>query len=292
MQTLIEIFSPDFLLRNSVYASLLAGLACPLVGIWLVLRRLVFLGVALPQIASAGVAFALSVHVWMGHLDVSHGEEQRALAFIGSVGFTVLAILWLAWLERRGRGLGEGRLGTAYVLATAISILLLAKCPVAERGWLNLLKGEIIAISNPDLVLTGIAMATVLVMLWRFHKEFLLVSFDRELAVTLGRNVGGWDLLLFGLIGSTVAVAVLSVGPLIAFGFLLIPPLIARHFARSMRQLALGASLLGGITALVGFVLAYLCDLPVGPTDVALLGVIYALTAAAKGLIAGRTVPN
>lgn len=282
MGTLHEILSPDFLLRNSVYVSLLVGFACPLVGVYLVLRRLIFLGVALPQISSTGIAFALSMHVWLGHGGDTHGEEQRTLAFVGSVAFTIVAILWLSLLEKRGRGLVEGRLGTAYVVATAVSILLLVKCPVAEHGWLNLLKGEIIAISDADLGLTGTTFGVVLLALWLFNKEFLLVSFDREMAITLKRNVMVWDLGLFLLIGSTVAIAVLSVGPLIAFGFLLIPPLIAREFAGNMRQLALGASVLGGVSAVVGFAIAFRLDLPVGPTDVALLGLIYALAHAGK----------
>jgi len=61
METLRQILSPDFLLRNSVYTSVLIGFACPLVGVFLVMRRLVFMGVALPQISSTGVAVALSV---------------------------------------------------------------------------------------------------------------------------------------------------------------------------------------------------------------------------------------
>jgi ABC-type Mn2+/Zn2+ transport system permease subunit len=203
---------------------------------------------------------------------------------VGSIIFTVIAILWLSLLERRGRGLVEGRLGTAYVVATALSILLLAKCPVAERGWLNLLKGEIIAISNVDLELTFLTFGLVLLALWLFNKEFLLVSFDRELALTLQRRVVVWDLFLFFLIGSTVAISVLSVGPLIAFGFLVIPPLIAREFAGNMRQLAIGASATGGVTALVGFWIAYRWDLPVGPTDVALLGLVYGLAFAGNRL--------
>ena len=282
MQTLLEILSPHFLLRNSIYVSLLIGFACPLVGIYLVLRRLIFMGVALPQISATGIALALSLHVWLGHGGESHGEEQRALAFLGSITFTIIAIFVLSLLERRGRGLVEGRLGTAYVVATAVSILLLVKCPVAERGWLNLLKGEIIAISNADLELTLGTFGVVLLALRLFNKEFLLVSFDRELALTLQRNVVLWDLILFFLIGSTVAISVLSVGPLIAFGFLLIPPLIAREFAANMRQLAIGASATGGVTALLGFWIAYTWDLPVGPTDVAVLGAVYALAFSGK----------
>jgi ABC-type Mn2+/Zn2+ transport system permease subunit len=70
--------------------------------------------------------------------------------------------------------------------------------------------------------------------------------------------------------------AVLSVGPLISFGFLLIPALTAHLFARNMRQFMISASILGGAAGFVGFWLAYQWDWPVGPTDVVLLGLIYA----------------
>ena len=96
------------------------------------------------------------------------------------------------------------------------------------------------------------------------------------MAIILGKNVVFWDVLLYLLIGLTVSMAVLSVGPLIAFGFLLIPALTAHLFARNMRQFTTLASLVGGVAAFLGFWIAYQCDLPVGPTDVVLLGVIYA----------------
>ena len=105
----------------------------------------------------------------------------------------------------------------------------------------------------------------------------LLVSFDREMAITLGKNVVFWDMLLYLLIGLTVSMAVLSVGPLIAFGFLLIPALTAHLFARNMRQFTHLCLLIGGVVAFLGFWTAYQYDLPVGPTDVVLLGVLYVL---------------
>src|SRR5688572_16988270 len=71
-EALSEILAPDFLLRNSMYVTLLVGLVCPVIGCFLVLRRLVFLGIALPQVASAGVALTLSVHVWVGHDSAFH----------------------------------------------------------------------------------------------------------------------------------------------------------------------------------------------------------------------------
>lgn len=276
METLREIFDPNFLLRNSVYISLVFGLTCPLIGVYLVLRRLVFMGVALPQISSCGIAFAFALQGWglLPHAHETPGEHT--LAFLGSTVFTLSAILVLSLLSRRGRGSVEARLGTAYVLAGAWSILLLVKNPIGEHGLLDLLKGEIIAVSNFELMATAAAFALVIAALFVFQKEFLLVSFDPEMAATLKKNVLAWDAFLFLLIGLTISMSVLSVGPLVTFGFLLLPPLTAHLFARNMRQFALLASGLGGATALTGFCLAYRWDLPVGATDVALLGLAYA----------------
>src|SRR2546429_792197 len=114
MDTLREIFDPNFLLRNSVYMSLLVGFACPLVGVYLLLRRLIFMGVALPQISSCGIAFAFALHAW-GIVPHFEGSEHT-LAFAGSSAFTLSAILAFSVLERRGRGLVEGSIGTVYVL--------------------------------------------------------------------------------------------------------------------------------------------------------------------------------
>lgn len=275
MESLQQILSPDFLLRNSVYTGLIIGFACPLVGVFLVLRRLVFMGVALPQISSTGIAVALTVPFWLGANPAHAGNHEHLIAFAGSMFFSLTAILSLAYFERRGRGVAEGRLGAAYVVASALSILLLAKNRYAEVGWLDLLKGEIITISNSDLALTAVTLAVVLALLILFNKEFLLVSFDRAMAATLGKNVLLWDVLIYLLIGVTVSIAVLSVGPLIAFAFLLLPALTAHLFARNMRQFMILASLVGGVSSLLGFWLAYQWDWPVGPTDVVLLGLAH-----------------
>ncbi|HWN94667.1 MAG TPA: metal ABC transporter permease [Methylomirabilota bacterium] len=279
MELLQEIFHPT--LRNSVYVSLLIGLVCPLVGTYLVLRRLIFMGVALPQISSCGIAFAFALHAWhiVPHLDDS---SENALAFGGSTLFTLATLFVLTFLQRRYGRLADARIGAAYVLAGAFSILLLVKNPYGEHGLLDRLRGEIIAVSDSDLLMTAVAFGIVAIALIIFRKEFLLVSFDPEMATTLRKNVLTWDGLLFLLIGITISMSVLSVGPLVTFGFLLLPPLIARTVSRNMAQLAFIGCLVGALSAFVGFCLAYRWDVPVGPTDVALLGVIYLLVSIVK----------
>lgn len=284
METLQEILSPDFLLRNSVYMSLLVGAACPLVGVYLLLRRLVFMGVALPQISSCGIAFAFALHAW-GLIPHKDESTEHALAFFGSSSFTLTAILALSFLQRRVRALQEGTIGLVYVLAGAASILLLVKNPHGEHGLLDRLKGEIIAVSNSDLGWTAAAFALVVAALVVFQKEFMLVSFDREMAITLKKKALFWDTFLLLLIGVTISMAVLSVGPLVTFGLLLIPPLTAHLLARNMRQFSLMASALGCFTALAGFYVAYRWDYPVGATVVALAAFIYLLVLALKRVL-------
>jgi ABC-type Mn2+/Zn2+ transport system permease subunit len=284
METLREIFHPAFLLRNSVYISLLVGVTCPLVGGYLLVRRMVFMGVALPQISSCGIAFAFALQGWglVPHAHDTAGE--RVLALLGSVAFTLASILVLTILQRRKRGTVEGRLGALYVLAGAWSILLLVKNPFGEHGMLDLLKGEIIAVSNSELLLTACVVVFVVVPLCIFNKEFLLVSFDPEMAITLKKRVPAWDGLLFSLVGLMVSVSVLSVGPLVTFGFLLIPPLIAHELARTMKQFLIVAAGIGGVSAIIGFALAYKWDLPVGATDVAVLGALLAVVSIGRRL--------
>lgn len=281
MDALREIFDPHFLLRNSVYIGLLIGFVCPLVGVFLVIRRLIFMGVALPQVSSCGIAFAFALHSW--HL-IPHLEEssEHGLALAGASVFTLATLIVLSILERRQRGSTEGRIGTVYVLAGAWSILLLLKNPFGEHGLLERLQGKIIAVSDFDLILTAVIFLMVVLCLVFFQKELLLVSYDREMALSLGKRAGVWDSVLFVIIGLTISLAVLSVGPSVTFGFLILPPLIVRNFTRTMRQFCLAASILGGVSSVLGFWIAYEYDLPVGPTDIALLGVIYAITFALR----------
>src|SRR5438128_1865312 len=283
MDTLLEILNPNFLLRNALYGGLVIGLVAPVVGVFLLARRLVFIGIALPQVSTAGVAAAFVWHTYF------HGHQTRdvndfMLALIGSSLLTFAVILVLALLERRGRGFGEGRIGMLYAIAGAVIILLLASDRVTEIGVLSLLKGEIIAIPDSELRILALGYGTILTLLTIFHKELVLVTVDREMAISLGKRVLVWDLLLFGIVGVTISLGVLVVGPLVMFGFLIVPPMIAGRLAVGMRSVSVLASVSGVGIALLGFVAAYRLDWPTGPTDVALAGAVLASVAAIQAL--------
>lgn len=284
MSTLVEILSPDFLLRNALVASVLVGLVCPLVGVYFVLRRMIFLGVALPQLSAAGVAFAFLLRSVAG--THQHGEAaERFLAMAGSLGFAFTGLLVLAALERHGRETLEARIGVTYAFAAAASILFVAADPYGEAEMTHLLKGDVVTTTTASLHLLGAVLGAVAAALVVFRKELLLVSFDRDMAIVLGRRAALWDTALYLLIGVTIAFGVMTVGPLVTFGFLVAPPLTARLVTRHMASFSLVASLAGGTTALGGFYLAYRWDLPLGPTDVALAVLVLVVVATLRGAV-------
>lgn len=286
MSIFTEILSSEFLLRNSLYISILTGLVCPVAGVYLVLRRMVFLGIALPQISSLGIAIALTIHALYGVHIETHGTEEKVLAYAGALGFSLISIILLSFAESRGKSNSESRLGAIYAIAMALSILVLAQCPNAEKGWLNLLKGEIIAVSNADLIISAIGFGIVVICFLLFNREFTLISFDREMAIVLRKNVVFWDVFLFILIGAIIAISVISVGPLVAFGFAIIPPLVVRPHVNSIRAFIVCSSLCGAIGAFCGFIISYKNDLPLGPTDVVLLGLAAIVSLAIKRICA------
>jgi len=283
MTTLVEILRPDFLLRDALVGSVLVGFVCPLVGTYFVLRRMIFLGVALPQLSAAGIAFAFLAYGTVVGAHEHGAIGERNLAMIGSFGFTIGGLLLLATLERRGRETVDARIGLTYATAAALTILFLANDPHGDAQMVNLLKGDFLATTATSLRVVEVVLAAVVVVLFAFRKELLLVSFDRELALVFGKRVWMWDGLLYLVMGVAISLGVTTAGPIVAFGFLVIPPLTARLVTRHMLSFSLMASVFGGTAAFFGFYLAYRADLPLGPTQVALaagmLLVVASLTA-------------
>lgn len=284
MEQLFEILSPQFLLKNTLYASLLVGLVCPQVGIFFMLRRMVLLGIALPQVSNAGIAFAFLLHSIGWHF-LPHMESEKTMALAGSIIFTLTTIFTLAVLERKGKGFTENRIGFTYAIAGAASILFVSWNPFGQSEVLSMLKGEILSVPDAYLWSMFAIYGIILIVLIGFHRNFILVSYDIDMATTIGKKVILWDVLLYLIIGIVISFGVMTVGALVIFGFLLIPAITARMVTRGIFPFCLVSSVIGVIAAFLGFYISYRFDLPTGPTDVALLCIILSILFLGKMLI-------
>jgi ABC-type Mn2+/Zn2+ transport system permease subunit len=117
----------------------------------------------------------------------------------------------------------------------------------------------------------------VLASLIVFHKEFLLISYDRDFAVSMRKPVTRYDLLFYVVAGFAVSLCVLTVGPVTTFGYLVLPPMIALLFTRGMSRFFVISAGIGMVTSVVSLLAGFMLDLPVGPTTVAVLALAYVL---------------
>ena len=164
-------------------------------------------------------------------------------------------------------GLWKVVLGPRMFLLGAITVLFLASERIPEVGVIKLLRGQIIAISDFDIMLLFVFYSLVVGALWYTRRELLLISVDRDVALSMGKQVWVWDLFLYGLVGMTISLGVLTVGPLLTFAFLLLPPLVALRISKRFHVVPGTAAFAGGLVAFFGFVLSYFLDWPTGATN-------------------------
>jgi zinc transport system permease protein len=266
------------LFREALYGALVIALACSVLGVYVVLRRIVFVGAALAQLSSAGIALALFLSGYGAMAAL--GAHPVALALV----VTLAGALFFG-MEGAGRGPvpPDATIGVAYAVAAAAGILLVAKAATGEAHDI-FLQGNILSITRNDTwVLLGVSVPVLLVHLL-FYKEFLFVSFDRETARTLGYRVGGWNLLLYLTLGLVIAFAMQFAGVMLVFNFLVLPAVTGLLLARGMAGVFAWSIASAVLAAVVGFTLSVPYDLPTGPAIICVSGLLALLAWGVRAL--------
>jgi ABC-type Mn2+/Zn2+ transport system permease subunit len=277
MSEVLTSFTLPFM-QMALAAGLLVGCTCAYLGVSLVLKRIVFVGAALAEIAAAGLALGLLLG---GTFDLHEVLPHTAVHFPEVVSFamTLLGIVffWVPWAERRISR--ESLIGYAYAAATAIAVLLVARNPGGEMHDLDLLSGNLLFVNSHDLVAIGTCSVIVCALHVLFRKEFLFVSFDPDMARTLGLRSRLYDFLVYLTIGATIAVAMRVVGVLFVFSSLIIPALAGLVLGRRMPAVMTISILTAVIGVTAGLAISFHQDLPTGPTVVVCYAVLLLVAA-------------
>jgi ABC-type Mn2+/Zn2+ transport system permease subunit len=262
-------FEAVLLFREALYGSLIIAVTCSLLGVYVVLRRIVFVGAALAQISSAGIALAY----WLAGLGIATSLAQHPEAL--SLAATLTSVMFFAGVSR-GPVPPDARIGVWYAVAAAAGILLIAKAAVGEAHDI-FLQGNILGITRGDTVELLIASIPVVAGQFFFHKELLFTSFDRETARTLGYRVALWDLCFYLVLGFVISIAMQFAGVLLVFNFLVLPAVTGLLISHSMAGTFVVSTVAGLLAAVVGFALSIPFDLPTGPTMIAVSGALVVL---------------
>ncbi len=261
-------FEPVFM-RLALVASIATGASLGILGVYLVIRRVVFLGLVLANAATVGAA-AAQVFNWPSE--------------ISSIVAAVAAALGLGLVQRPRRVSAESLMGWAYAAASSVPVLMLAVVAAPDTDTLHMLFGNLLAVSvshAAGLVIVALVIGLAHVL---FSQRFLLVTFDSEAAQVAGVNARLWSLGLNLLVGVTAAAAVNEIGALLTFALLTLPAMAALLITMSMRGTFLVAAGLGAALPCLGLAASFYFDLPAGPSSVALLS-ISVLAAAVFGAV-------
>jgi hypothetical protein len=178
--------------------------------------------------------------------------------------------------------------GALFAISSAATILFIALNPKGDIEMASLLRGEMLAITETDLEAISVVLLAVGALFFLFRRDLLLTSFDPEFSRTIGRNPVRYDLLLYFLIGGSIALGVMTVGPLVVFGFLVLPALAALRVAPGLGSAFAISGAVAAVSFLGGFGLSYQADLPAGPVCVAVAAVCWAVASLSMRLRASR----
>ncbi|MBI3071550.1 MAG: metal ABC transporter permease [Deltaproteobacteria bacterium] len=251
--------------RSALAAALLVALICGFLGVYVVLKKIVFVSASLSQIASLGVAIAFSIPALSGS-DSPSGRHLHPLEI--SLAFTVAGAIFFSSVRPNRRLSPDALMGIAYIVASAAVVLLGQYMSQAEHDIKEILFGNPIAIETEALEVLAITAGAVLLLHIYFFKMFVFASFDAEMMGTLGLRPRIWDIILFSTIGVVIAVASRAIGSMNVFAFMVVPPA-AALLATNRLKLAFALSVVFALAgAFFGHYFSWTYDLPPGPTMV------------------------
>lgn len=259
---MLEIFKEPFM-QTALLGGLITASLCAYLGVFVILKRIVFVGIALSQVAALGVALGLFI-----------GISPLISAFV----LTILGVI-LFWIPFTEKNISrESLLGFTYALGAAAAIILIAKNPLAKARGLDLISGNLLFITWADIRILGIAAFIILALHLIFSKELVFVSFDRETAFTTGLKANFFDFLLYLMIGVVISLSMRVCGIIFVFASLVIPAMIGLILGKRIGTIFLISCLTAALCVAVGLSLSYRWDLPSGPTIAGLYSVLFILS--------------
>ena len=258
---LVEPFQYSFMLRG-LWASLIVGVVCPILGSYVVLRGMAFFGDALAHIILPGVVIAFLL-----------GWPYA----VGALIFGVLAALLIGFISRRTDIKDDTAIGVVFAGAFALGVALISLQRSYAVDLTHILFGDLLGVSNSDLLLMGTLGLLVLLTVFAFYKEFLVLSFDPTLAKTLRLPVNFLQNLLLVLLAVVIVISLQAVGVALVLAMLVTPASTAYLLTRRLPNMMLLGALIGAVSSVLGLYLSFYINVSSGASIVLVATAIFAL---------------
>lgn len=256
-------------MQRALMEVIIVGVLCGLVGCFVVLRGLSFIGDALAHAVFPGIV-------------LSYMAGQSIL--IGAFGFGIVTAIGIGVLSRNRRVSEDSAIGILFAAFFALGVVLISTQPGFRRDLSSLLFGNVLGVSMEDVYITLAIGIVVVVVLFLFLKEFTLVAFDSTMAKTVGYPVFALDLLLLLLVAGTIISGLQAVGNILILALVVTPPAAARLLTDRLSVMLAASATIGVASGITGLFISYHADTAAGGTIV--------LTSTAFFLVALVAAPN
>ena len=269
---MLEVLQYDFM-RNALAAGALASIACGIVGVYVVVKRIVFIsgGISHTSFGGVGLGYLLGIN-----------------PVITALFFTVASALGMGLLSRRTRLPEDTAIGIFWAVGMALGIIFVGLTPGYAPGLFSYLFGNILTVPTMDLLLMLILDAIIIAVVVLLYKELLAVSFDEEYSMVVGIPTERLYLVLLCLVALTVVVLIRVVGIILVIALLTIPAAVSRQLTFSLKKMMFLSVLFGIVFAVIGLWLSYLFDLASGATIVLVSGLSFVITFGLRTLLLKR----
>ncbi len=268
-------------LQKALLAGVLAGVACGVVGPFIVARRISYIGggIAHSVLGGMGAAYFFS--------NVFNWEGLHPL--FGAVVAALLSAIVIGLVSLKARQREDTIISAIWAIGMAVGIIFIMKTPGYNENLLSYLFGNILMVSSQDLWQIAGLDLLIISMVILFYNKFLAICFDEQFARARGINVEFYYLLLLCLTALTVVVLVTVVGIVMVIALLTLPVAISGYFTRTLWQTMILSIITTILLSTFGLAISYDLDLPSGATIILLAGILFILTIAGKKVFGAIT---
>ncbi len=270
----------ELLIAPFVICLILTGIHCYL-GIHIVSRGVIFVDLALAQVAALGSTVALLAGYELGSNET----------YLISLGFTFFGAAIFALGRIRDESVPqEAIIGIVYAVSSAAAILVLDKAPHGEDAIKAMLVGSILYVTWPQIIKISVIYFVIAILHFLLRKRFIMISMNPTLARQNGLWIRFWDFIFYITFGVIVTSSVRIAGVLLVFSYLVVPAVCAMFFARNvLSRLIIGWSL-GFIASVFGLYASAKWDFPTGASVVTVFGLILVICAVLKYILNSRQI--
>lgn len=236
-------------MQRGLIAALMVGILCAVIGCYVVLRSMAFLGDAIAHAILPGIAVAYMLGINLG---------------IGALVAAILVALGVGFFSRKGTIKEDTAIGILFTAALAAGVALISSIRSYAVDLSHILFGNILGVNRLDLILTGVVGACVMLSTWVFYKPFMVLSFDPILASTLRLPVNALRNLMLILISLTIVVSIQTVGVGLAAAMLVTPAATAYLLTRRLSSMMVVSAVIGAVSSLVGLYISFYANIASG----------------------------